>query len=395
MVVPPNARFVGALVFLLACDNGNLSTIDDPKKDDGEKLKLDAGTLTRDASAGEDASTPASDASIAPDAGEMEDCACPAVTACEEPIVDQPLFSKLDDRFLGQLLDLFACATQRIHLAMYETDLPCIADALIARLDADPDLEVDLVIDDDRCPRGTDGKLTCDFGRLEGRARVTIVDDMRSRYMHHKFAVADGAYLWTGSGNLTERSLCTDYNDAIVVSQPEIVAAYEAEFERMFTEREFGPHTREPPHTGGPYSVYFGPESPIADPPSWHLAMLQAIETASLSVDLMVFAWTHQDIADALIDAYGRGVLIRGVVAPSYANDPPAQSAIAAGLPIRTAPVHSKVIVVDGVRVITGTPNWSQNSWANDEASFWIDDPAIARAYEDRYDDVWSLSQPP
>jgi phosphatidylserine/phosphatidylglycerophosphate/cardiolipin synthase-like enzyme len=270
-----------------------------------------------------------------------------------------------------------------------------VVDALSARLDADPDLLVDIVMDDDRCARGSDGKLSCELSRLEGRDRVTIVDDARSRYMHHKFAVIDGTYLWTGSGNLTSRSLCSDFNDAIVVDRAEIVAAYEAEFDRMFTGREFGPRPPMPPYAGGPYTVYFGPESPIAEPPSWHDEILSAIEGATVSIDLLVFAWTHTDIADALIAAYGRGVLIRGVVAPSYANDPPALAAVAAGIPIRTASVHSKVLILDGARVVTGTPNWSQNAWANDEASLWIDGAPLAAAYTDRFDEIWAISLPP
>ena len=68
----------------------------------------------------------------------------------------------------------------------------------------------------------------------------------RSRIMHHKFALADGTFLWTGSDNLTERSFCTDFNDALVIEQPAIVAAYEALFDRIFTRRQFGPRTPQP-----------------------------------------------------------------------------------------------------------------------------------------------------
>jgi phosphatidylserine/phosphatidylglycerophosphate/cardiolipin synthase-like enzyme len=385
--------FCAALQLLAACDSGDLSTVKGPRSGD-DTLKLDAGVLERDAGEPDDAGIAPVDASMPSDAGETETCECPALPVrCEQPMPDRAGFSP-GAGWLEPLTNLIACADRTIHLAMYETELPCVVDALIARLDADPELRVDVVIDDDRCPR-ENGILSCELSRLDGRERATIIDDARSRYMHHKFAVIDGAFLWTASGNLTPRSLCTDFNDALLIEQPEIVAAYEAEFDRMFTAREFGPRPRTPPHTGGSYSVYFGPESPIAEPPSWHVAMLDAIRTASTSVDLMVFAWTHTDVAAALLEAYGRGVAIRGLVAPSYANDPPAQSAIAGGIPIRTASVHSKVVIVDGLLVITGTPNWSQNAWANDEASVWIEDPSLAEAYAERFDEIWAISRPP
>jgi phosphatidylserine/phosphatidylglycerophosphate/cardiolipin synthase-like enzyme len=366
-------------------------SVKDPRSD-AEPIKLDAG-VRDDASESEDAAVMERDAA-SPDAGD-ETCECPALPpSCEQPMTDRPQFSP-GDPFLGGLLNLVACAGDRVHLAMYETELPCVVDALIARLDADPDLQVQVVMDDDRCARGADGVLSCELHRIEGRDRVTIVDDARSRYMHHKFAVVDGMFLWTGSGNLTARSLCTDYNDALVIDRAEIVSAYEAEFDRMFTAREFGPRPPMPPYAAGPYRVYFGPESPIASPPSWHTALIAAIDEADVSIDLMVFAWTHTDIADALTRAYGRGVTVRGVVAPSYVNDEPAQSAIAAGLPMRTASVHSKMVLIDEALVITGTPNWSQNAWANDEASLWIEDPTAATAYSARFDEVWTISQPP
>jgi hypothetical protein len=386
-----------ALVFVhlfWACERDGLEHIDDPF-DEPERFKLDAGV--HDDAETEPMMIPEPDASVATDAGEVEPetCMCPALpTSCTQPVADRPFFSP-SGGFVTELMNLFACADTSIHLAMYETDLTCIVDALIARQNADPDLEIDLVIDDDRCARETDGTLSCDLARLEGRARITVVDDMRSRYMHDKFAVIDGAFVWTGSGNLTRRSLCTDANDGILIEQPEIVAAFEGEFARMFTDRVFGPRTRVPPTTGGPYTVYFGPESPLAEAPSWHLAILEAIGSATSSIEVMVFAWTHTDIADALVEAHGRGVLVRGLVAPSYVGDAPAQTAIAGGIAIRTASVHSKVILIDGLRIITGTPNWSANSWANDETSLWIDDPAIAADYGLRFDELWSGSHPP
>lgn len=387
-------------VALAACDHGELTTVQKPRPFD-DQYRLDAGVDLEDVSS-PDAARPDAGASIPnpdPDAGAPdaapppEICDCPVRRACEQPQTNRPLFSPTDDRFLGQLLNLIACATDRIQLAIYDTDLACPVDALLDRLATNPELTVEVVIDDDKCPRNAGGDLSCELAPLEADPRVTIIDDARSRYMHHKFAIVDGAFLWTGSGNLTERSLCIDMNDAMVIEEPAIVSAYQAEFTRMFVERAFGPRTPEPAVEGGPYRVYFGPESPLSNAPSWHRALLAAIDGAATSLDLMVFAWTRTDVADAIAAAKARGVAVRGVVAPQYINDEPAQRLIAAGVPIKVAAVHSKVLIVDGVQVITGTPNWSNNAWANNEASLFILDPTMAAEYTTRFEEVYAAAR--
>lgn len=385
-----------AIIALAGCNIGEPTTLE-KKEPAGDRVQLDAGVVYSDATVPDamapDAAPPSPDAGAPDAAPPPETCVCPTQRACEQPETDRPLFSPADDRFLGQLLNLIACATDRIQLAIYDTDLDCAVDALLDRLAANPNLSLDLVIDDDRCPRRTDGTLSCALAALDADPRVTIVDDERSRYMHHKFAVVDGAFVWTGSGNLTERSLCIDANDAMVIEEAAIVAAYQAEFDRLFEEREFGPRTPVPPVEAGPYRVYFGPESPLSSPPSWYRAIRSAIEGATATLDLMVFAWTRTDLADAIIAARDRGVAVRAVVSARYLSEEPAQRLIAAGIPIKVASVHSKILIVDGTLVITGTPNWSNNAWANNEASLFVSDPGMAAEYTARFDEVFAAAR--
>jgi phosphatidylserine/phosphatidylglycerophosphate/cardiolipin synthase-like enzyme len=367
------------------CDPSALlaPTFPAPGPDGGARLPLDAGLSRRDAGArdaGDDDGPP---------------CSCPDLpAACEAMPASTPIFS--DDRRAMQsaLLDLFSCARERLQIASYELSWPCVVDALRARLTAEPGLVVELVIDDDRCPR-VDGRLSCDLARLEGHPRVTIVDDARSRYMHHKFIVADGQRVWVSSANLTRNSFCGDLNDAIVVEEPAIVAAYAERFRRLFVDRAFGPQPPTGPAQGGDYAVRFSPETPIDSPAAWHQALGAAIRTASTSVDFMINAWTTPDLADAMIAAKARGVSVRGLVSLAWVDDAPARAAFAAGIALRKADVHSKVLIVDGRRVATGSPNWSVNAWANNEDSLWVESSTVARAYLDAFERLFAAGAPP
>jgi hypothetical protein len=94
--------------------------------------------------------------------------------------------------------------------------------------------------------------------------------------------------------------------------------------------------------------------------------------------------------ARAMLAARARGVAIRALVPRAYADAAPAQRLIDAGVPVRVENVHSKWLVVDGRRVVTGSANWSQNAWANNENSLWVDSATVAAAYVARFEQVWA-----
>lgn len=369
--------------------------------DAGVRIGADAGTATADGGPWDidagpwdiDAGPWAPDASRPVDAGSEPACVCPELPAvCTPPKEDVPLFTHEEDA-QQELIAMISCAEQSIHGALYEVDWSCISDALYARLVRAPDLTVSLVIDDDQCPRDSEGKLTCALRDLEADPRVTIVDDSRSGYMHHKFWVVDGTRVWTGSTNMTKNSFCTEFNDAWVLTDPVLISAYEARFVTLFEEGIFGPTARVPATRVGPYTLHFGPQSPQAEAPSWHVALLKSITEAQVSLEFSVFALTRMDVALALIQAHQRGVAVRGVVHHRYASEDAALALATAGVQMKKGGVHSKLLIVDTATVATGTANWSSNAWTNNEDSLWIHDPGVAEVYLREFDLVFGESE--
>ncbi len=114
--------------------------------------------------------------------------------------------------------------------------------------------------------------------------------------------------------------------------------------------------------------------------------LLAAIDAASVSIEFIIFAFTREDIAQALIRAHERGVVVRGLIAPLFASATPAQLLTQAQVPFTAANVHSKLMIVDERLVITGSPNWSNNAWANNEASLFIDDAQVAQTYKAEFE---------
>jgi phosphatidylserine/phosphatidylglycerophosphate/cardiolipin synthase-like enzyme len=288
-------------------------------------------------------------------------------------------------------MDVIACAETTLHVAIYKSEWDCLLEAMLTRLEQDSDLVIEIVADDRECPLAA-GSRGCSLSILEDHPRVTIVDDQRSLLMHHKFIVADGARVYVSSGNLSRVSFCTDFNNSLVVDQAEIVAAYEAVFQRLFTEGDFSPVPAEEPVSGGVYSVYFSPETPSSDPSGWFNDLVAAIDGATTSVDAMIFALTRTEVSDALIAAHGRGVAVRLLTSPRFAGEGAVTSAAAAGVPVRTDNVHSKILVVDGQLVVTGSANWSAAAWGNQENALFIDDADVAADFTVEIDRAWALA---
>lgn len=366
------------------------------RRTDAEPTPMDAGLWPPDLGVADppDLGLPDEDAGVGLDATPVERCRCPSPPqSCSLPAPDQPIFSSDRDTLQDQLSALLACADLHLQIAMYRVEWPCVVDHLIALLTRDPDVAIELVIDDDECPL-VNGTRACSLSRIQNHPRVAIVDDGRSRYMHHKFVLVDGVRLWVGSANFEERSFCTDLNDAILIDEAGLIQAYQARFQRLFVDRQFGPATRSAPLVAGRYAVSFGPESPLSQAPTWHNELLRAINTSSTSLDLMINAFTRTDVSDAVIAAKNRGVSVRLLVHSLYANDAPAQALLGAGLLVKKAQIHSKVLIVDNQRVYTGTPNWSSNAFENNEDSLRIDDPNLALRYTTEFDRAFLAATP-
>ena len=54
--------------------------------------------------------------------------------------------------------------------------------------------------------------------------------------MHHKFAILDGTVVVTGSYNWTLESEEQNYENVLVLREPELVKAYGPEFEALWAE---------------------------------------------------------------------------------------------------------------------------------------------------------------
>ena len=114
-----------------------------------------------------------------------------------------------------------------------------------------------------------------------------------------------------------------------------------------------------------------------------------------------VYSFTHDGIRDALLRAHRRGVKIRLLMdnlqaKSKYAED---ESLLQAGIEVRvdksSAAMHHKFMVGDGLAVLTGSFNWTQNATERNAENFVIVRMAyIIRPFEQEFERLWELNDP-
>lgn len=127
--------------------------------------------------------------------------------------------------------------------------------------------------------------------------------------------------------------------------------------------------------------------------------IISNIRSAQRTIHIAIYSFTLDAISDELIKAAQRGVEIKVVLERSQlSNYSEYEKLKAAGIDVRLdtnpAAMHNKFAIIDGVRVITGSYNWSrQATTQNDENIVIIDSPTIAKAYENEFYEIWAVAE--
>ena len=258
-----------------------------------------------------------------------------------------------------------------------------------------------------------------------------------SGLMHHKFILVDGKTTIISSGNLTTSDLHGDFNSlesrgntnnmVVLPDNAELGQAFTDEFNYMW-QGLFKSHKPErPPITipvgQGTITLNFSPASRKQTIERTSNGMIASyMQQASLSVHIAVFVYSDQHISDTLGNIHDRGVEdIKVLIDPDFYKQPYSKAYDAMGVcpalgkrkskikvkpwqhPITTVGfptgstgdrgVHSKMAILDGRLVITGSHNWSNSgNYSNDETLIAIDNPTVAAHYEREFSRLYGTA---
>lgn len=300
------------------------------------------------------------------------------------------------------LLNLIASAQSSLDAAFYDLGDMEVAQALIQA--AQRGVRVRLVTDSDNMlPKLENGEAPANGLRdtivALQQAGVPVVDDKRSAIMHHKFVVVDNQVVWMGSTNSTSTSLYQHNNNAITIRNPLIAENYLAEFERMFTQKIFGPNPpRQIPHPvvqvgNTTIRTFFSPKGGGKE------AILDVLGRAQKRLAFMTFSFTDKDIAGMMIQKKQAGLRLDGVYDQCLGYGQYStyhlmrQNGVYTRMDGNEALLHHKVILADDT-VITGSFNFSASAdKSNNESMLIIENSYVSATYWQEYERVMTAAK--
>jgi competence ComEA-like helix-hairpin-helix protein len=294
-----------------------------------------------------------------------------------------------------------------------------------------------------------DGKLSSeeiqqgDALLIVKNAGIPVIDDTAdgskgSNLMHHKFVVIDGKTVIVTSANFTTSDVHGDFkatasrgnaNNLLKIDNAQVAQLFTQEFNIMWGD---GPGGKPDSKFGikkpfrqvqkvrvgnATVAVQFSPTSPTVP---WEKSVNGLINktlgSAKKSVDLALFVFSEQRLANTLEIESRRGVSVRALIDSNFIyrsysegldmmgmswsgncqletdNRPWKQPLTTVGvspLPIGDR-LHHKFGVVDGNTVITGSHNWSEAAnHGNDETLLAINSPVVAAHFQREFDRLY------
>ena len=147
---------------------------------------------------------------------------------------------------------------------------------------------------------------------------------------------------------------------------------------------------------------YFKPKPVICEcyffpNPSNEQRVVNMFRTCKKTLDLAIFTFTRDSIAQAVLEAHQRGVKIRciGDDGNSKVKGSDVRLLASVGIPCKTDNnlrfhMHNKMAILDNSVVITGSFNWtSQAVNKNQDNILFIEDKNIANQYTEYYNKIW------
>jgi hypothetical protein len=286
------------------------------------------------------------------------------------------------------LISFLQTATSTIEIAVYNLGDREIIEALNAIASAGT-VNIKVIVDDLNFPVQTsDGTL-----QLSGSIFSTKDDDL-SKEMHHKFIIIDRAdssraQVWTGSANFNRPNLTTMNNNAVIFKSSEIAATYGAEFDLMLAGK-FHANKVTPSSTtnftvsGIPVEIRFAPRDAPMN------SFVTSVGAVTTSLYFAIFTFGHTGLRDAMISkqsivqSSSLGLFDKGQVDNNFTTVYSAFQSAGFNVALDANPdvLHHKFAVLDGLKVYTGSMNFTRSGTEdNDENSIMIQDASVAKAY--------------
>lgn len=242
-------------------------------------------------------------------------------------------------------------------------------------------------------------KIICDFknsSKLESKLgpKVKILKRDIKGLMHIKMLIIDNHQTWIGSANMTVESLRHHGNLVTAINSEPFAEMALTKARSLQNSNEF--------HLPIPHRIFslgqqniefwFLPDDPMA------VARLKKlIQGAKKTIRIAMFTWTRLDLAQEVINAKNRGVIVEVALDRSSAMGSSALIAkmlAKAGINLKVsngAPLlHHKAMLIDDAILVNGSANWTKAAFASNDDCFIVVYP-LAAPQKHFLNKMWNL----
>ncbi len=345
----------------------------------------------------------------APMPGAAPSAAAPGATVPGVQLLFHSQRAGIDPSLVEQLVSFILATEHSLDGAVYDLRHPQVLQALATVAHGK---RLRLAVDAGKSKPGLDPKPSGNQEALQQAGLSSHATSVHegNHLMHDKFLIRDGRTVWTGSANFTSGGLGLQDNNCLIVDSPELAQQYEATFLDLIS----GHHEHRPSKgrsvMGQPVQVGGATITPGFAP-----AAGEGIENTVISllhgarkVRIMAFLIGDAGILEALEQV--RNADVKGIYDPSgmedvlrssrqdrshfwFLHDPRFVAAPSHAFHEQGEQdfMHNKVFIINDEWVVTGSYNFSENAEANDENVLAIQSPAIAAAYTNYFDALYTL----
>lgn len=235
--------------------------------------------------------------------------------------------------------------------------------------------------------------------------------------MHNKFFVFDAddndnSWVMSGSTNMTDNNIATDYNNTVFIQDKALAKAYTLEFEEMwgtdgpapgvFSVRFGADKTNNTPHTFLINDILI--ESYFSPSDNTTIGIAKAIESADTDLQFALLVFTNNELGTAVLSEHDSGVAVRGIIDQINSQGSEFDYLVNQGVNVTedNTPVstHHKYCIIDATnvnsdpQVVLGSHNWSAGAEnSNDENTLIVHDANVANIYLQEFEARWCETQ--
>lgn len=260
------------------------------------------------------------------------------------------IFTPLES--VEQILSVVKSAEESVYLTSYSVDHPEVIQLL-----------------DYLASRGIDIRTITETPFVASNIKMKI--DAENSLFHMKMIILDDHTVILSSANFTVHSLNESYNDLIVVNSKKFASQVKQFFLEMWAGRDFSLNAE----TDGLCVFSRDIENEV----------LSRVSQAKENVCIAMYALTHPELWAVLKILNSRGVNVRVVTDKWFLANSPISQIPSESFEVRVVKgrtLHSKLIIVDGRCVITGSANATKSGYnSNAELAAVVTDEAIVSEY--------------